>query len=69
MPLYFIGLGLTPDSITLKALNVIKTCTKVFLDAYTSILVSYEEMADLMKNILDRTDLEQVDRNTVEKNA
>lgn len=42
--LYFIGLGLTVDSITLRALKALKTCKKIFLDAYTSILGSYEEM-------------------------
>ena len=69
MPLYMIGLGLTPDSISLKAVNIIKTCSKVFLDAYTSILVSYEEMTLLMKETLDRTDLIQADRDLVEKRA
>ncbi|CAL6013778.1 Diphthine_synthase [Hexamita inflata] len=69
MPLYLIGLGLTPDSISLKAINIIKNCSKVFLDAYTSILVSYEEMTKLMTEVLNRNDLIQADRTLVERDA
>ena len=50
-------------------MNIIKSCTHVFLDAYTSILVSYEEMTHLMTEILNRQDLIQADRDLVEKNA
>lgn len=69
MPLHLIGLGLTTDSISLRALSVIKKCTKVYLDAYTSILVSFEEMTSLMKDVLGRSDLIQADRDLVEKNS
>lgn len=37
--LYFIGLGLGDErDITVKGLEAVKRCSRVFLDAYTSIL-------------------------------
>lgn len=39
MPLFLIGLGLGDErDITVKGLEAVKTCQRVFLDAYTSIL-------------------------------
>lgn len=38
--LYVIGLGLSDEfDITVKGLNAIKSCTRVYLEAYTSILM------------------------------
>lgn len=38
--LYCIGLGLgSPEDITLRGLKAIQGCTRVYLEAYTSILV------------------------------
>lgn len=38
--LYCIGLGLgSPEDITLRGLKAIQSCSRVYLEAYTSILV------------------------------
>lgn len=38
--LYFVGLGLADETdITVKGLNVVKTAERVYLEAYTSILL------------------------------
>ncbi|MEK6973329.1 MAG: diphthine synthase [archaeon] len=34
--LYLIGIGLKPEHLTLEALNAIKKCKKIYLEAYTS---------------------------------
>ena len=47
MVFFLIGLGLgSPDDITVKGLNALKTCSSVFLEHYTSILCdsSIEEL-------------------------
>lgn len=47
--LYCIGLGLgSPEDITLKGLKAIQGCTRVYLEAYTSILVDvgFQEDSD-----------------------
>ncbi len=42
--LYFIGLGLGDETdISVKGLNAIKSCAHVFLEGYTSILMSDHE--------------------------
>jgi diphthine synthase len=39
--LYLIGLGLSdPSDITVKGLKVVKEASKVYLEAYTSILIA-----------------------------
>lgn len=39
MPLFFIGLGLGDErDITVRGLEAVKGCQRVFLDAYTSVL-------------------------------
>lgn len=39
MVLYLIGLGLgTPDDVTLRGLQCMRRCTKVFLEAYTAVM-------------------------------
>ena len=44
MVFYLIGLGLGgPDDITVKGLNVVKSASKVFLEAYTSVLTCGKE--------------------------
>lgn len=65
--LYLIGLGLNPDDVSLRAQQIIKSCDKVFLDAYTSILVSYEDMKILINSVLQRDDIIQCDRPMVEQ--
>jgi len=66
MVLYFIGLGLgDKEDITLRGLNAVKSCSNVFLEHYTAVLVetSPEELAEFYgidKVILaDRTMVEQ----------
>lgn len=41
MPLYFIGLGLRPDHITLQAIRLLGEAEKVYVDAYTSIIPGF----------------------------
>lgn len=42
--LYIIGLGLCDETdITVKGLNAIKSCERVYLEAYTSILMISQE--------------------------
>lgn len=37
--LYFVGLGLGDEAdITVKGLNIIKNCDKIYLESYTSII-------------------------------
>ena len=50
-------MGLTVDSISLRALKALKQCKKIFLDAYTSILGSYEEMADMLRRELNEPNI------------
>lgn len=66
MTLYLIGLGLENEQdITLKALNIIKSCHKIYLENYTSLLQCTKE--DLEKlyqkpiTLADRTTAEQFD--------
>ena len=66
--LYFVGTGLSPDSLSLRALKIIEKCSKIFLDGYTSILVSFEEMKSLLEDTLNGREIIQADRDTVERN-
>lgn len=54
--LYFIGLGLGDEKdITVKGLEVVKSCDKIFLEGYTSILcVNKENLVYLLYFIIDR---------------
>ena len=47
--LYLIGLGLELEDISLKALNAIKSCNKVYLESYTSTGAKVKELEDLLK--------------------
>jgi len=67
--LYLIGLGLNADDISLRAREIIQKCSKVFLEAYTSILLSYDDMLRLVQEVLQRDDLVQADRKMVEEQA
>ncbi|PVU85801.1 hypothetical protein BB559_001564 [Furculomyces boomerangus] len=53
--LYIIGLGLSDEfDITLRGLNAIKTCERVYLEAYTSILMVEKEKLEALyqKNVI-----------------
>ncbi|OYT52171.1 MAG: diphthine synthase [Desulfurococcales archaeon ex4484_204] len=61
--LYLVGLGLASDLISLRALNVIRRARKVFIDAYTGIVLN-DGLADVIgvkPARLSRADIE--DRN------
>ena len=66
MVLYFVGLGLgDAKDITVKGLEVVKKCERVYLEAYTSILTCGQ--AELEK--FYGKDLILADRDMVEQNA
>jgi diphthine synthase len=49
MVLYIIGLGMgTEDDITLRGLNAVKSCVRVYLEAYTSILCVGKEKLEAL---------------------
>lgn len=56
-----------PEDISVRALRAIRSCTRVYLDVYTSVIISYEDMQRLMEDVLQRTDLIQCDRKAVEQ--
>ena len=60
---YLIGLGLSADLITLRALKVVKSVKKVFIDTYTNILLNRDEL----QSILGRDDIIQLSRYDIEK--
>jgi len=62
MAFYLIGLGLSINSITVEALNILKTCDKVFVENYT---VDFPyKIKDLEKNI--EIKINELDRQKVE---
>ena len=74
MTLYFIGLGLgNEQDISLKALEIIKSCNSVYLESYTSKLsCSKEDLEKLYGKeiiIADRTLVEQKAESTILKDA
>ncbi|NQV91426.1 diphthine synthase, partial [Candidatus Woesearchaeota archaeon] len=64
MTLYIIGLGLSgPQDITVKGLELVKSCDEVYLERYTSLLqCSFHELA----KFYDR-EITLADRNTSEQ--
>ena len=65
--LYFIGLGLgDAKDITVRGLEIVKMCDKVYLESYTSILTCGKEE---LEKFYGRTDLIVADRDLVEKFA
>lgn len=56
-----------PEDISVRALRAVRSCARVYLDTYTSIIISYEDMRCLMEDVLQRTDLIQCDRKAVEQ--
>jgi diphthine synthase len=61
--LYLIGLGLGDETdITLKGLNAIKKCSRVYLESYTSILgIPHERLEDLYGKKVVLADREMVE--------
>ncbi len=43
MPLYFIGLGLCPEHLTLEAIRLLREADRVYLDTYTSIMPGFDK--------------------------
>eukprot|EP01083_Nonionella_stella_P152241 487655_1 len=64
--LYFIGLGLgNENDITLRGLNALKSCSRVFLEAYTSILACpKEKLEDAYGCSITLADREMVESNS-----
>lgn len=56
-----------PEDISVRALRAVRSCARVYLDMYTSVIISYEDMQRLMEDVLQRTDLIQCDRRAVEQ--
>lgn len=74
MTLYMIGLGLNDEKdITLKGLEAIKSCEKIYLESYTSILnVNTEKLEEFYKKkiiLADRDMVEKEAENTIIKDA
>ncbi|KAG9391150.1 Diphthine synthase [Carpediemonas membranifera] len=67
--LFLIGLGLGgAEDITVRGMRAIETCTKVYLESYTSILKSYEEMQTLIEQFHGK-ELIEADRDLVEQGS
>jgi len=47
--LYIVGLGLTPDLITLRGLRVLNKVKRIFLETYTNIILDGESLEDVLK--------------------
>ena len=66
--LYFIGLGLGDvKDVTVKGLEVIRNCDRVYLEAYTSVLTCGGKTA--LEEFYGRSDLIEADRDLVESGA
>ncbi len=61
--LYLVGIGLSPDLITLRALEVIRNVKRVFIEAYTNVLV---DNGDKLLNIIGKKDVTYVTRHQLE---
>ena len=61
--LYLIGLGLADEQdITLRGLNAIKKCARIYLESYTSILhISKERLESLYSKSIILADREMVE--------
>ena len=58
MTLFLIGIGLEEEDISLKAINSLKLCNKIYLESYTSIGVSKEYLEKLLKKSIKSKDRE-----------
>jgi len=62
--LYIVGIGLTPEYLTIRALKILRRVKKVFLDSYTSLLVDddvkLKEVLGSDYEMLGRRDLEDL---------
>ncbi|MFC1728314.1 diphthine synthase [Nanoarchaeota archaeon] len=68
MTLYLIGIGLNDEKdITLKGLEIVKKCSKVFLESYTSILqIDISKLEELYGKKVILADRELVEKNSDE---
>jgi len=64
--LYLIGLGLSPDLITLRGLQRIKKARKVYLDVYTS---SFNGSLEEIRRIIGRDDVVLANRSMLEEQS
>lgn len=58
MTLFLIGIGLEENDISLKAVNSLKICNKIYLESYTSIGISKEYLEKLLKKKIESKDRE-----------
>ena len=66
--LYFVGLGLGDvKDITVKGLEIVRKCDRVYLEAYTSMLTYGGKGA--LEEFYGRSDLIEADRDLVESGA
>lgn len=68
MTLYFIGIGLNDEKdISLKGLEIIKKCSKIYLESYTSLLqVNVSKLEELYGKKIILADRELVEKNSDE---
>jgi diphthine synthase len=68
MVLYLIGLGLRPDNISKRALEIIHECSAVYLETYTSILpCSHDELEQMLGIQVIPADRQLVERDAETK--
>lgn len=64
--MYLVGLGLSPDLITLRGLEKVRKARKVYLDVYTS---SFPGSVDEVKRIVGRDDIALANRSILEERS
>lgn len=61
--LYCVGLGLgSPDDVTLRGLKAIQGCSRIYLEAYTSVLIDIGFRPDSAVNGQEGTGIDQLVR-------
>lgn len=65
MTLYFIGIGISKNDISLKAIEICKRCSKVYLDSYTNYINN--QYINEIKTIIDK-EIFFLKRNQIEVN-
>jgi len=69
--LYLIGLGVSKNHITLGAIEAVKKCDELYLESYTSLGLSKEELEEIFNKkieLVDRDFVENFDVNRCSKN-
>ncbi len=63
LTLYFVGLGLTVNHLSIEAINVLRKCNRVYVDSYTNIVpgFSVEKLREILGNNIDIVLVERKD--------